>query len=480
MSTTLVPEPPRFLSADVYRDVLAQILRSSSGRAQTLVWLSSAWRSDVRWARNRITMSGDWRNVDAAVLNGAQGDTNQIDNVSLHDMVEWTEKMQQIFGSPYRSQSNADTIGHQLYPWTYIWSDSTYAQSHDTRIDIANRLMAGAESAGMLSAGYLAIDAKSHVLPITAQLLYARQTVAQCSISVRDPAGTASGWAGASSYAWERVDAEQLAATALDKCLRSHNPARIEPGRYTVVLEPQATFGLVEQLWRNRLRTNYWDLFSNIGSDKPFGIPQTKDVTVSKYGNTVRVGTTKIGQRIFDPRINIWFDPRDPDLGGVPWTGQGYPIQPVELVSGGVLTTLNYQPNLGPFQQIQLGVPADPRGKPDTQRFRMDGGNHVTPIAEMLETTERGLLVTRFSGVRLLDEGSVLCSGVTRDGVWLIEHGKITRAVKNLRFTESPIFALNQVEQIGPSIPIFSPEYPAVVPAIKVRDFSFTALEDAV
>jgi predicted Zn-dependent protease len=112
--------------------------------------------------------------------------------------------------------------------------------------------------------------------------------------------------------------------------------------------------------------------------------------------------------------------------------------------------------------------------------FRLEGRGPTTTIDEMIATTKRGLLVTRFDKVRLLDKKSLLQSGYTRDGIWLIENGKISKAIKNFRFTESPLFALNNVEQIGIPRRVFCPGSAAVVPAFKVRDFSFTALIDAV
>ena len=98
----------------------------------------------------------------------------------------------------------------------------------------------------------------------------------------------------------------------------------------------------------------------------------------------------------------------------------------------------------------------------------------------MIATTKRGLLVSRFFGITLLDWHSLLFTGVTRDGLWLIEHGKISKPVKNFRFTESPFFIFNNVEQLGTPVPVYSPGYPAIVPPMKVRDFSFTSLTDAV
>jgi predicted Zn-dependent protease len=110
-------------------------------------------------------------------------------------------------------------------------------------------------------------------------------------------------------------------------------------------------------------------------------------------------------------------------------------------------------------------------------------------MEEMIRSTRRGLVVTRFSNLRLLDTtgGSMLSTGLTRDGLWLVENGKITKAVKNFRFTESPLFMLNSVEQLGVPVPVFRPTRheggeltPAIVPPLKVRDFSFTSTIDAI
>jgi predicted Zn-dependent protease len=101
-------------------------------------------------------------------------------------------------------------------------------------------------------------------------------------------------------------------------------------------------------------------------------------------------------------------------------------------------------------------------------------------MEEMIRTTRRGLLVTRFSGVMLMDLRTLLLSGFTRDGLWLIENGTISKAVKNFRFAESPLFVLNSLEQLGTPVPVFSPGTPAVVPPLKARDFSFTSMIDAV
>ena len=119
--------------------------------------------------------------------------------------------------------------------------------------------------------------------------------------------------------------------------------------------------------------------------------------------------------------------------------------------------------------------------KPDplhnSQAYRMSGGN--TSIEEMIARTERGLLVTRLTNVRLVDQNSLLCTGTTSDGVWLIERGEITRPVKNFRFRESPLFAFNSLEALGEPVRVLQ-WMPTIVPPALVHDFSMTSLADAV
>src|SRR5690606_9888908 len=110
--------------------------------------------------------------------------------------------------------------------------------------------------------------------------------------------------------------------------------------------------------------------------------------------------------------------------------------------------------------------------------FRISGGK--TTVEEMIASTERGILVTRFNAISIIDFNSMLLGGNTRDGLWLVERGKITKAIKNFRITESPLFVFNNIVQLGIPQRVFRPGAPAVVPALKVNDFSFTGMMDAV
>jgi predicted Zn-dependent protease len=182
---------------------------------------------------------------------------------------------------------------------------------------------------------------------------------------------------------------------------------------------------------------------------------------------------TKLGLRVVDDRVTISHDPTDPELGLPPKPG----LAPITWIENGVLKTLSNDRERHSLPRLNEHLPSLHRAS-----FRMAGG--TTSMEEMIRTTRRGLLVTRLSNVRVLDRNSLLATGLTRDGLWLIENGKITKPVKNFRFTESPLFALNNVEQLGPAVPVFNANgfapVPIIVPPIKTRDFSFTAMVDAV
>ena len=312
------------------------------------------------------------------------------------------------------------------------------------------------EKAGLVAAGYLQISAhgRSIIDPTHENVRYYPYTKAQYSVTVRDSNGGASGWAGRDHYDWTRIDMEQLSTIALEKCLAMRNPVGVEPGRWTVILEPQAVCDFTASA------------FSSSALYRPFN--ESGKPWVYSEGKSV----SHIGQRVFDPRITVTMDCMDPDLGSVPFTSGGTPLLPMTWVDQGVLSALAYNQ---PYAVRKLGLPD---GRPSDGSFRMSG--ETTTIEDMIATTKRGLRITRFSNVQIIDRPSLLSVGYTRDGIWLIENGKITKPVKNFRFTESPMFALNNVEQLGVPQRVFRPSAPVVVPPLKIRDFNLSSLADAV
>ncbi len=437
----------------------------------TIVTVQSWWNGELSWARNRVSLAGDRRDVTISVTRwvdgiGGRATTNQVDDVSLEAVVRVAERSAQVANrrEPVEMTIRPPDVP---IPSPLIWSDATYKVTAEQRGRIARLLTEGAEAKELVSAGYLELRAGEVATFDTTSahpeiIRYDTYTQAQCSMTVRHPKGVGSGWAGQSSFDWSAINGTALAEVALDKCVKSLNPVAIEPGRYTVILEPQAVADLFEGL--------FFYLGQRGMAENQRGPFYLGDDTA------LMVKRTKLGLKVVDERLTISHDPTDPLLGVLPTEGLGS----VNWITNGILTSLSY-PRAYSLAALHENLPELAR-----PAYRMSGGE--TPIDEMIRTTKRGLLVTRFSSLTLLDETSVLATGMTRDGLWLIENGTISKAVKNMRITESPLFVLNQIEQLGIPVPVFRPEKnpyiakvsPAIVPPIKANDFSFTATVDAV
>jgi len=334
----------------------------------------------------------------------------------------------------------------------HIFFDTTYNLDADARAAAVEPLLVAAKDAGVMAAGYIQVAAHGRaVIDSLGKTLYYPYTTAQFSVTVRDPNGMGSGWAGVDWNDWTRIDTTHLSVVALDKCVRSRNPVAVEPGRYLTILEPQAVCDLTQSIMSSLDRE-----LAETGTG-PFA---------AQYGRS------KLGQRVMDERITISADPMDPDLGFPPFSQSGNVYHAATWVEHGILKNLAY---FRPYGIRKLGINT---GLPSSGAYRMSGG--TTAVEEMIATTKRGLLVTRFSDLTVVDPMSLMTTGYTRDGIWLIENGKISKAVKNFRFTESPLFMLNNVEQLGTPIRVFHPNAPVIVPPIKARDFSFTSLSEAV
>jgi predicted Zn-dependent protease len=463
--------------------IAQRIFAFARGGGETQVQIGSWTSAELRWARNRVSLASERRDVQIQIqrlvpsLGSGQSATNQLDDESLEAAVRSAERGAASQHAPVRPTRGLPPRPIGTWPKSAIWSDSTFKMSAEARGEIARTIIEPAEAKGYLSAGYIETHAGTTMRVSSERptgpyavvdVPYSQWTQAQCSMTVRDQQGSGSGWAGLSSYDWQSIDPGSLGARALQKCEASRNPVVLEPGRYTVILEPQAVAGLMQVVAASMNRI---DAESGSG---PWALALDDALQIGPQP----VWRTKLGLKVIDERITIDHDPFDPRLGILPqlW------MEPLTFFDKGVLTNLEYNRD---YAITYLGKNAPSRGM---WGYRMSGG--TTSIDEMIATTQRGLLVTRFSDLRILDGGSLLSTGLTRDGLWLIEHGKISKAVKNLRFTESPLFALNSIEQLGVPVPVFrpvrnpyeqgTPLTPAIVPPLKARDFSFTSTIDAI
>jgi predicted Zn-dependent protease len=446
-------DEPRYLSAEGSRALYERIAGLVTTGGNVTVHIESQWTGNLRWARNRTTTSGDTTDVTVRIVRDIRGAggavvTNKLDDESLILAIRSAE---QIVGFHAENLDALPPPGKQTYLKPALWSAASYALDASSRSQVAHALVMPSAAADLRSAGYVQVGVTARGIYNTRGLdAYYAATTAECSLTVRNVVGTGSGWAGTANMDWTRIDPAALEATARHGCLDSADPRAIEPGRYTAILQPQAVHDLMYNVIRSLDR----------GAAEQF-----------TTAFTLKPGQSKIGLKVFDERITIGTDPMDPECGYIPFDNDGYPYRAVHWIEHGVVKELAYGRQYA-LSQLGHGVPL-----PNPLAYRIPAG--TSSLDEMIAATERGLLVTRLSDVMVLDVPSLQSTGVTRDGLWLIEHGKIRMPVKNFRFTDSPMFAFNNVEQIGAAAHVYA-KAPAIVPAITVRDFNFSSLSDAV
>ena len=425
-------------------------------KADTIgVNLGGGYQGNIRFAANRISTSGGVSNSQLGVQSGygarhAVVTTADFSDAGVERAVRQSEALAKL--AP-EDPEVMPLLQPQQYAPVNAWFDSTANLTPEARAAAARTAIDAAKAAGDLAAAGYIVEGTNYncIGSNTGMFAYHASTNANYQLTVRTNDGTGSGWAGADHPDWTKLDFKAISDRAIQKARQSRNPVAIEPGRYTVILEPQAVGDLVQLL--------------------AFSL-DARSADEGRSAFTKQGGGTKIGDKIVDSRVTIFSDPADPLLLGQPWTGEGLPLGKETWIENGVLKQLNYSR----FWAQKKG--ARPTG--GLGAVRMSGGDSTTE--QMIASTDRGILVTRLWYLRQVDPRTVLFTGLTRDGTFLVENGKITKAVKNLRFNESPLFMLNNLEMLGRPERVAGTEAGGnvVFPTIKVKDFNFTSLSDAV
>jgi predicted Zn-dependent protease len=419
------------------------------------VTINAGLSTNVRFAANQLSTAGSIVDANVAVQSSfgpkhAVVATNDLSDEALQRTVAQAERLAKLAPDDPESMPQLDP---QKYVPVNAWFDATAALSASERAKAARSALEPARAAGDLTAaGFLVAGAgMSSFANQKGLFAYHRATSANYTLTVRTKDGTGSGWAAADHPDWKQIDFAAVAARAIDKARASRNPQKVEPGRYTVILEAQAVGDLVQ------LVGNYADARTSDEGRSPF----------VKEG-----GGNKIGEKIVDSRVTLFSDPADAQLLAQPFDGEGFPIARQVWIENGVLKQLYYSRYWAKKQGKQ------PTGAPSS--LKMSGGS--ASIDEMIRGTERGILVTRLWYLREVDPRTILYTGLTRDGTFLIENGKIARSAQNFRFNESPLFMLNNLEALGKAERLAGTEQGGsiVMPSIKVRDFNFTSLSEAV
>jgi len=442
------------LSREAAQALTEKIVKMS--RADAIdVTVNAGLNTNVRFAANQMSTAGSIVDASVAVQSSygpkhAVVTTNDLDDDSLRRTVAQAEKLARLSPDDPEAMPQLDA---QQYAKVEGYFDRTANVSAADRATVALTALDPARRMGDVNAaGFLLVGAgMTAIANQKGMFAYHRATSANYQLTVRTNDGTGSGWAAVDHPDWTQMDFDGVARRAIEKARASRNPQKIEPGRYVVILEPQAVGDLVQ------LVGNYTDSRSADEGRSPFVKPG---------------GGNKIGEKIVDSRVTLFSDPADAQLLAQPFDGEGLPISRRVWIESGSLKQLYHSR----FWAKKMGKQAT--GVPNS--LKMAGGSQS--IDELVRGTERGILVTRLWYLREVDPRTILYTGLTRDGTFLIENGKVARSVQNLRFNESPLFMMNNLEALGRTERLAGTEQGGAIamPSIKVRDFNFTSLSEAV
>jgi PmbA protein len=420
---------------------------------ETEAMITSTSYALTRFANNSIHQNMAEEGVSLSVRavadrRTARSTTNKLDEHSIRQVCEMALALARL------QPPDPDMLPMppaQTYRAIDRWVPETAGLTPQTRAQTIVKVTERAEKDRLTAAGIFSNSAYLFALFNSRGLrAYHEETMSDFSVTMM--AATSSGWAKKSTPQWLELESATLADRAARKALQSQEPRDIEPGKYTVILEPAAVLDLLGFLMMD------------------FG-----GLAVHEQRSCL---TGRVGKALFGENITIRDDVFHPLQAGAPFDGEGMPRRRVSLVEKGVVKGLVYSRRTAQ----KLGVEPTGHGFPLPNELGemplnivVDGDRHS--LDEIIGSTERGLLVTRLWYIREVDPYRKIMTGMTRDGTFWVEDGEVKHGVKNLRFNQSLIAMLNEVEMMSqPQRAAGEESFEMVVPAMKVREFNFSSL----
>jgi len=439
------------LTQDEAKSILDKVMAISTAD-ETEAHVSSYRSSLTRFAENRIHQNVSEDNVHisvTAVLGKRMGDarTNRLDDESIKKTVADAIEVAR-FAPP--DDELLPRLGPQVYREVQAYDPSVDDLTAMDRARAVAEVIKLCEENGLKAAGAFSDRSGSGALA-TSSGLFAFHQSSDVSFSITTLGSDSSGWASGSSHRRAEIDTQSLGAMALEKALKSREPREVPPGNYTVILEPTAVANLV--------------MFMS-GGFNALAVDEGRSFL-----------TGRMGEKIAGDEITLVSDPYHPMHQGRPFDGDGVPTKRVVLIENGAAANLVYDR----LTARKHGV--EPTGHGSGGRnthgaypsyLVMDGGQAT--LEDMISSTDRGVLVTRFHYMNIVDPMKVIVTGMTRDGTFWIENGKIAYGIRNFRFNQNVVDMLSNVEMM--SKPTLADGI--VVPAMKVREFNFTSGTEAI
>jgi PmbA protein len=405
----------------------------------------------TRFANNTIHQNvseqGQWISVRTQIdKKTARATTNRFDADSIRSVVEQSIALTRSVAPDPELLPLAQP---STIPQIPRFDSATASASPMDRARAVAEAIGAVQEAGQTAAGIYSTGQSVEAIFNSAGVAALHsETMAQFSITAM--AEDSSGWAKASAVACGEIDAMEMARSASTKARLSRDPREVEPGRYTVILEPAAVLDLVGQMFGDFSGTALEDQRSFL--------------------------TDRLGKKLFGENIHITDDVAHPLQAGVPFDGEGLRRRKLVLVDAGVPREVAYARSSARKAGVEPtghGFPVPNEIGEAPMNIVIAGGS--ASVEEMIAATNRGILVTRFWYIREVDPFAKIMTGMTRDGTFLIEDGRLICGLRNFRFNQGLIELLNSVEALSPAVRASGEEtFDMVVPAMKVRDFNFT------
>jgi predicted Zn-dependent protease len=417
------------------------------------VSLGGSEGGNIRYALNAVSTAGDISSLGLVVTSvyGKKAGTatiNEFDDAALERVVRRSEELAQL--APPNPEY-MPMLGPQTFAESITYNANTAAMTPDSRAEMVAKSLAVTKEAKLTAAGFLENSTGFNAVMNSKGLFaYNKSSDVTFSVTTRNEAGTASGYAARGFTDVNKLDTYSATKIAAGKANGSVGAKAIEPGKYTVILEPVAATYMLENMFRFDARS--------AEEGRSF---------LSKKG-----GGTRLGEQLMDEKVTIYSDPFNPELPSSTWDGDGLPRERTTWIDKGVVKNLSYSR----YWADKKGV----KPLPGPANIIMEGGDAT--IEDMIKSTEKGILVSRLWYIRMVDPQTLLLTGLTRDGLFYIENGKIKFPIKNFRFNESPVIMLNNVEALGkPERSISVESYRSyLIPPMKIKEFTFSSLSDAV
>lgn len=460
------------LSLEQAADIFSRIRKHATAEEVECIFYGGK-TALTRFANNTIHQNVAEENYGVSVRTAfggrtARATTNKFDDESLRDVVRASESLARVQDAdpellPLASPDEVSGAGGDARASKNISRHfgETAALTPGQRADAVGQIVAIAQKHKLTAAGIFASSETIEGI-FNSRGLSAWHTQTSAEISITMLAPDSSGWQKSNSPDVARLDPAHLAQIAAEKAAKSAAPREIAPGKYSVILEPAAVLDTVG-----------------------FGFYDFGGLAILDQRSFLN---NRIGTRLFGENISIWDDVAHPLQSGSPFDGEGVPRQKVQLVENGVVKRLvysrgsaarmkksEYADKVGPVATTGHGFPIPNEIGEAPMNIVFEPTKDPKTTEQMIASTERGILVTRLWYIREVDPYEKILTGMTRDGTFLIEDGKLVCGLRNFRFNQSLIAMLSNVEAMSTPVRTSGEEsFDMVVPAMKVRDFNFT------